>query len=350
MRTFIILGAVLTVAASPSAGQAGQRYSVPGDDIAVYNLAGTIQVEAGSGATVVVEVVRGGSDAAKLDVATGPIGGRQTLRVIYPDDDIVYPQLGWHSRTSLDVRDDGTFNGSHRDFSRGHRVRISSDGSGTEAYADLRVAVPAGKRVAIYLAVGKMTAANVQGDLRLDVNSADVTANNIKGSLVVDAGSGDVRVTDVTGDLNLDTGSGNVEAGRVQGDNVLIDTGSGDVTIDHVTGRTLKIDTGSGDAMASTVQADDVNVDTGSGDVTLELTAGGGSIYIDTGSGNVSLTLPSEFGADIVLDTGSGDIDLGGMAVTVHRIQRDHIEGRIGNGNGRLRVETGSGDVRLKKA
>jgi hypothetical protein len=51
----------------------------------------------------------------------------------------------------------------------------------------------------------------------------------------------------------------------------------------------------------------------------------------------------------VVLDTGSGDIDLGGNAVTVHRIQRDHIEGRMGDGKGRLRVETGSGDVALRK-
>jgi lia operon protein LiaG len=349
MRTLLVLGATLSFAVRPVAGQTGQRYTVAGDDVAIYDLAGTVQVEAGSGAAVVVEVSRGGADAAKLDVVTGAIRGRQTLRVLYPDDDIVYAPLGRHSNTSLDVRDDGTFNDNRHGFDRGHRVRIHGDGSGTEAFADLRVLVPAGKRVAVYLAVGKMTATNVQGDLRLDVNSADVTASGIHGALVVDAGSGDVRVTDVTGDLNLDTGSGNVEAAQVRGDNVLIDTGSGDVTIDHVEGRTLKISTGSGDANATAVKADDVTLDTGSGDVTLVLVAGGGSIYVDTGSGSVTLTLPSVWGAEVVLDTGSGDIDLGGMAVTVRRLQRDHIEGRIGDGTGRLRVETGSGDVRLRK-
>jgi hypothetical protein len=34
----------------------------------------------------------------------------------------------------------------------------------------------------------------------------------------------------------------------------------------------------------------------------------------------------------------------------VRRVAEDHIEGRIGDGKGRLHVETGSGDVRLKKA
>jgi hypothetical protein len=309
-----------------------------------------MRVEGGPAGDVVVEVTRGGDDAAKLQVETGPIGGRQTLRVIYPDDDIIYAALGYHSSSTLDVRDDGTFNDDHHGFGRGHRVRIRGDGSGLDAHADLRILVPAGRRIAVYLAVGKMTATNVNGDVKLDVSSADVSASGMRGSLTVDAGSGDVRVSDVAGDLNLDTGSGNVVASGVRGDDLLFDTGSGDVTLDHVEGRSLKIDTGSGNADATAVKADDLLIDTGSGDVTLELLAGGGTINIDTGSGGVNLTLPADYGADVVLDTGSGEIDLGGIPVTVRKIAEDHIEGRIGSGTGRLHVDTGSGDVRLKKA
>lgn len=349
MRSVIVIGLGL-VAASAAAGQAGQRYTVAGDNVAIYNLAGVVRVEGGPAGDVMVEVTRGGGDAAKLQVETGPIGARQTLRVIYPDDDVVYSVMGFHGSTTLDVRDDGTFNGDRRDGGRGHRVRISDDGSGLDAHADLRILVPAGRHIAVYLAVGRMTATNVDGEVRLDVNSADVAATGMKGSLMVDAGSGDVRVTDVTGDLNLDTGSGNVVASGVKGDDLLFDTGSGDVTLDHVQGRSLKIDTGSGNADATAVTADDLIIDTGSGDVTLELLAGGGSINIETGSGEVTLTLPGAYGADVVLDTGSGEIDLGGISVTVRRLAEDHIEGRIGDGKGRLHVETGSGDVRLKKA
>ena len=349
MRSMIVIGLGLA-AASSAAGQTAQRYTVAGDNVAIYNLAGVVRVEGGPAGEVVVEVTRGGNDAAKLQIETGPIGSRQTLRVIYPDDDVVYSAMGYRGSTTLDVRDDGTFSGDRREGGRGHRVRISDDGSGLDAHADLRIVVPAGRRIAVYLAVGKMTATNVDGEVRLDVSSADVTASGMKGSLSVDAGSGDVRVTDVTGDLNLDTGSGNVVASGVKGDDLLFDTGSGDVTLDHVQGRSLKIDTGSGNADATAVSADDLIVDTGSGDVTLELLAGGGSIDIDTGSGEVSLTLPGTYGADVILDTGSGEIDLGGISVTVRRVAEDHIEGRIGDGKGRLHVETGSGDVRLKKA
>lgn len=350
MRTMVVLGAVLSCVAPTVLAQTAQRYPIAGDNVAIFNLAGTVRVEGGTGGAVVVEVTRGGADAGKLEIATGPIGGRETLRVIYPDNDIVYRGFGGHSSSSLDVREDGTFNGNHRESRRGHRVRIRGSGSGTEAFADLRILVPPGKQVAVYLAVGRMTATNVTGDLTLDVSAADVTASGIRGALVVDAGSGDVRVSDVTGSLNLDTGSGNVTASGIQGDEILLDTGSGDVTLDRAEVRSLNIDTGSGNADATAVKAENLTISTGSGNVTLVLLAGGGTINIDTGSGDVIATLPANYGADVLLDTGSGDIDLGSIPVTVRRIEESHVEGRIGDGRGRLQIETGSGGVRLRKA
>jgi len=350
MRSTILCGALTLLAASQAAGQTTQRFTLAGDDIAVYNIVGQVRVEGGPAGSVVVEVTRGGADAARLDIQTGPLGDRQTLRVIYPDDDIVYPVMGYGSNTELNVRADGTFNDGNQHVVRcGRRVRVRGGGSGTEAYADLRVLVPAGQRIAVYLGVGRMTATNVNGDVRLDVSSADVTANGTRGALNVDAGSGDVRVTDAAGDLFLDTGSGNVVVSRARGDQLLIDTGSGDVTLDHAEVRSLKIDTGSGNADATAVRAEELLIDTGSGDVTLELVSGGGSIEIDTGSGQVNLTVPADYGAAVMLDTGSGEIDLGGIPVTVTRLQPDHVEGRIGDGRARLRIDTGSGDVRLRK-
>src|SRR5207249_2960957 len=69
------------------------RHTISGDDIAIYNLAGVMRVEGGSGPGVAVELTRGGRDAGKLRVETGPVRGRETLRVIYPDDAIVYHEL-----------------------------------------------------------------------------------------------------------------------------------------------------------------------------------------------------------------------------------------------------------------
>ena len=56
--------------------------------VAIYNLAGEVNVVQGSGNDVVVEIRRGGADSKELRIATGVIDGRNTLRVIYPGDNI----------------------------------------------------------------------------------------------------------------------------------------------------------------------------------------------------------------------------------------------------------------------
>ena len=336
------------------AAQQPERRALSGDRVAVYNLAGVMRLERGTGAEVVVELTRGGADAGKLTIATGPLGGRETLRVLYPDDDVVYEALGRGSNTTLRVRDDGTFHdrdGRSRGWSDdGRRVRITGSGDGLDAHADVRIAIPPGKRVEVYLAVGEAFVSNVDGDLRVDVASANVTADHVKGSLVVDTGSGDVRLTDAQGDASLDTGSGNIVVAGVSGKEVNLDTGSGDVTAERVTADVLKIDTGSGEVTTSALRAHDVRIDTGSGGVHLDLASDLESLSVDTGSGDVTVNLPADFGATVDIETSSGEIDLRNVTVRTTRLEEDHLMGQIGDGKGRMKIETGSGGVRLERS
>jgi hypothetical protein len=91
--------------------------------VAVYNLAGRVEVVRGSGSDVVVRIARGGADASELRLATGDVGGRSTLRVIYPSDEIVYPAMGRGSNNSQSVRADGTF-GDGGNSRRADRVQL----------------------------------------------------------------------------------------------------------------------------------------------------------------------------------------------------------------------------------
>ena len=356
MRSVWLTGLVLPAVGLAAQQPSPERRALSGGAVAIYNLAGVARLERGTGSDVVVELTRGGRDASKLAIATGPLRGRETLRVIYPDDDVVYPELGRGSSTTLHVRDDGTFDDSdadHRDHhwsEEGRRVRITGSGSGVEAHADLRIAIPPGKQVAVYLAVGQAAVTNVDGDLRLDVAAANVTADHVKGSLLVDTGSGDVRASDVSGDVSLDTGSGNVTLGGAQGSRVNLDTGSGSVTAERVTADVLRIDTGSGEVTTSQVRASDITIDTGSGNVRLDLVSDVRSLYVDTGSGDVTVTIPAELGAAVDIETGSGDIDLQNVTVRTTRLEKDHLTGEIGDGKGRMKIETGSGGVTLVRA
>ncbi len=352
-----LLAFAVAVVATPVVAQTS-RYSLKGDSVAVYNLVGELRVEAGTGSDVVVEVQRGGADAAKLEVQSGPLRGRETLRIIYPDDVIVMPELGggrgWN--TTLRVRDDGTFGDDHGRherggwFGEGRQVRITGRSrDGLEAYADLRVSVPRGKTIGLYLGVGKTFISNVDGAIRVSVASADVSADRTKGSLHVETGSGNVDLRTATGDVNLETGSGDITVSGVDGSTLRLETGSGSVTLTDGKAATLHVETGSGNIEATASSGDDLSFETGSGDVDVALVATFRSVHIETGSGDVTLKVPPTLGAEVDLDTGSGDIDLGGLSLQVRRIEHDHVTGTLGDGKGRLSVETGSGNVHLQK-
>ena len=339
-------GVLLALAATPLIAAGQERFTLAGERVIVFDLAGNVSVVAGTGSGVVVEVTRGGADAGQLKVETGPYHSAEGLRVIFPGNRIVYPRERHQGnyRTEMRVRDDGSFGGMSDE---GRRVTIQSSGDGLEGWADLRILVPPGKRVSVNIGVGRLDATNVNGKLDLDTSSGDVSAEGITGSLNIDSGSGEVRVTTVSGDLSIDTGSGNVGFSNATGDRIHVDTGSGDVTGTTMKATDLSVDTGSGNIELHGVSATSLSLDTGSGDVEVDLLTDTDDISVDTGSGNVTIEVPANFGSAIDIETSSGDVDTD-LAIQVTRRSQERLVGRVGDGQGRLYVETGSGNVTLR--
>ena len=345
---------VLALTASAAPAPPAHRYALRGEKVAIYNIAGRMEVVAGTGSDVVVELTPGGRDADQLRVDTGPLRGESTLRVLYRGDHVVYPALPFGRRTRVRVLPDGTFGerGKSGDgilswLRNPGGVTVSGSGSGFEAHADLRVSVPPGQRLDVHVAAGEASVTNVAGEIFVDASYSAVTADGVRGRLGVDVGSGDVSVRNIAGDLDLDTGSGGVRVAGVKGRRISIDTGSGSVEGDDLTGETLLVDTGSGHVSLQGVRAPDIKVDTGSGGVDMQLIADVRSMLVDTGSGGVTLGIPSSLGAEIEVDTGSGGVQ---SDVPVQLIRRDgsYFLGKLGDGDGKIRIDTGSGGVRLR--
>jgi len=342
-----VIPAVVLALAVPcvTLAQASGSYTLSGEIVSIYNLVGLVTIQAGSGSSVEVEVDAQGRDAAELLVETGPIRSAQTLRVIYPDDRIAYRAADFRGNTEMRVSDDGTF--FDRDSGRrGRRVRISSRGDGLQAHANLAIAVPAGQTINVYLGLGDVRVSNVNGDLRVDVAAARVESNGTRGRLVIDTGSGSVEVEDAAGEVNVDTGSGSVSVRNVTGERLLVDTGSGSVSGSDIRVRDLSIDTGSGGITLQSVSTTTAVLDTGSGSVRLDLLQDVDQLAIDTGSGSVTVSHPENFGGELNLETRSGGIDFD-APVTVQRISRRSLVGTMGDGNGRIHVDTGSGSIRF---
>lgn len=345
--------AVLAVAADSPAQTETVRLS--GSTVAVYNLAGSVSIGAGSGSDVTVTVRRAGADAGQLELRSGAVdlrrgdwGQTEALRIVYPADRVRYD--GMRGTTQLRVRDDGTFWGGRGNGREGRRVEISNRGGGLEASADLEILVPRGRRILVALAAGTIDARNVAGDLYLDTGSGDITARGASGILNLDTGSGNVEVDGADGDISIDTGSGNVEVRSIRGPALNVDTGSGDVTVAGAEAREVEVDTGSGSVTLLGLRTGRVGVDTGSGDVTVETAAGSASIEVDTGSGDVTVSVPADYAGDVRLETNSGRMATE-LPITLLRRSDDEIAGRIGEGgSARIEIDTGSGDIRIHRS
>ncbi|MGH7527407.1 MAG: DUF4097 family beta strand repeat-containing protein [Gemmatimonadales bacterium] len=146
----------------------------------------------------------------------------------------------------------------------------------------------------------------------------------------------------------MDAGSGPVEVSKFKGRALSVDTGSGEVTGTELQADEISIETGSGDIRLTTVSAPVLSFGTGSGGVTADLRSDLRSLSVETGSGDVDIKAPASLAAEVELETASGGVETD-FPLQVTRRSRDHLVGRIGDGRGRVQIETGSGEVRLLK-
>ena len=343
LRTSVTLFAFIATASTANA----QRFELTGSQVAIYNLAGSIRLESGTGRSVVVEVERAGRDAQRLSVRTDAINGVPTLRVIYPGDEIVAPDMEGRSQTTITVNEDGTFGRSRG----GRRVRITSgrDRDGLHAEARIIVRVPAGVTVDANLAIGDMTATGVASDLDLNTSAGNISSERQRGKLNASTASGDITVATAQGDLFLETASGTVEVNGATSQRIKADAASGGIRLTDVTSQNIDVESASGSVRVVRARAPNIKASTASGSVRVDVDGEVRDVEISTASGSAEATLPADFSGEVELETASGNVDVD-FALNVVRQRRNHVRGTVGQGgSARVSISAASGDVSLRR-
>ncbi len=161
--------------------------------------------------------------------------------------------------------------------------------------------------------------------VKANSGSGDVNITGLSAPLKASTGSGDIYANDLTGDVSLSTGSGEIHALMKGANYTKAETGNGTIKLEGVTGG-LYVQTGSGDIAISGQPGDSWKLETGSGSVTL-----------NTGHGAYNLDA----------STGSGDVHSDPPLTTHGTLNHHHITGEINGGGPIVRVNTGSGDIRI---
>ena len=199
--------------------------------------------------------------------------------------------------------------------------------------------------------------------VRADSGSGSIMVTDIAAPVNADTGSGSVKLTNIGGEVSADTGSGSIELRNIDG-YVSADTGSGSINAEGVAGG-FHGDTGSGSIRLVQTAPGDVSADTGSGSIkltgvvgALKADAGSGRIEVqgqqegdwklDAGSGSITVTLPDDAAFNLDAESRTGGIHIAEHFPVQGQISKKHVKGAVNGGGHRLRIDTGSGTIRVE--
>jgi DUF4097 and DUF4098 domain-containing protein YvlB len=161
--------------------------------------------------------------------------------------------------------------------------------------------------------------------------------------LEASSGSGDVNDDGVGENAKLSTGSGSIHATGLKG-SFKVDTGSGDIFAEQTGEGDVRAQTGSGRIELRDIHGS-LRAGTGSGDIKISGSPAG-DWHLETGSGTVEFT-PGNTGFTLDASTGSGTVKTEHEMAVQGSFDRHHIVGKINGGGPTVRIQTGSGDVRI---
>ncbi len=176
----------------------------------------------------------------------------------------------------------------------------------------------------------------------IDISGLDnekLTANSVSGDVDVKASSRRVSIESVSGDLEF-----NGETARISAETV-----SGDMNLSGISGE-IEATTVSGDMELQAGQVDSVKLETVSGDMTVVAeVSGNGKLSAESMSGDVTILLPASQAGLFKAQSFSGRIttDFGSVEEAKHG-PGSHLKYLTGNSGAEVRVESFSGNIKLK--
>lgn len=315
------------------------------------HLAGPVRVRAheGDGIELRLEITAGGETesearqrAETVTVEDSLDGDRFVLRARFPlgENPTLYYQPEGRSRGfNRLVRFDG------------QRVTVQGPtrwGRGVPIHAAVELLVPEGMGLDLEQHAGSLSVTGLDGSTRLRLHGDSLTTENTRGVLDVDTGDGDYSLSDHDGEARIRTGAGHLAIEGARGGPFRLNTGSGGIRLRGLAGN-LEANAGSGGLQATEFLAGrTVAITSGSGDIFLE-----GDISpvrdlaVETTGGDIFIHTAHAPDAEIAIRHVRGGITVDLPDLKQERTQRNRYDAVVGEGTGRIHLESRMGQIRL---
>ncbi|OHB81622.1 MAG: hypothetical protein A2Z38_11235 [Planctomycetes bacterium RBG_19FT_COMBO_48_8] len=219
---------------------------------------------------------------------------------------------------------------------------------------------------------GSVNCRNITGDnIAVKSSSGSITAEIIKGTAQLTTSYGSITCTDMSdGDIKLKTSSGKIKLSNASFGDCDAHTSYGSIVSDELKGKSIKLHSGSGNINVTESSADTTNLSTSYGRITCrqittnDITARSGSGSLDiacsdstpaqivadlvTSYGSIDFAAPQNYAGQVDLSTSYGSVRTGRPITISGEISKKNLKGTIGEGNGKLHMQTSSGSINLQ--
>jgi len=200
---------------------------------------------------------------------------------------------------------------------------------------------------------GAITATRLHGPTTAETSFGAITFEDFSGGdLKLKSGNGRIGITNASfGVCDARSSFGAIAAGDLQGDSVTLNSGNGSVEVTGVHTGTLDLSSSFGSLRATEVTASNLSAVSGNGGVRVVCSAAGPAdlkAQVRSSFGGVDFTAPAGFGGEVSLNANFGTVKTA-LPITVSgEISRNRVAGTIGDGAGKIRLESGNGSVELR--
>jgi DUF4097 and DUF4098 domain-containing protein YvlB len=220
-------------------------------------------------------------------------------------------------------------------------------------------------------AYGSIECESVAGpSIALQSGNGGISAKGLRGSVTAESAYGSIACEDVAdGDLKLRSGNGRIlitnasfgvcearssygaVAGKdLKGESVTLGSGNGSVEAQNVQTKTLNLSSDYGAIRTARITTSNLSATSGNGEIGIACSSSPADLKarVRSSYGSVEFAAPSGFAGEVDLSTSYGTVRTT-LPVTVRgEITGSKVVGKVGDGPGRIQIESGSGSVELK--
>jgi hypothetical protein len=197
---------------------------------------------------------------------------------------------------------------------------------------------------------GNVSIRDWHAPISCDLDDGDVDISGVQApSVEISLEDGDVQIEGLEGDLVIEGEDGEVDLRDCRFGHCRVEAEDGEVRIEDCEGS-FELETEDGDLNAQRTLAHGLEARTDDGAIELDLRRSGDlDLEVETGDGDVTVGLEAGFSLRFDVKTDGGSIRVRLPAASFEENEDDHVAGQQHGGQGRMRIQTDDGDVRLRE-